>query len=159
MMLCLPCKTTRYTKHRSKCPICKNTMTRVDGPLRKIVELLHKADLQVRSAICTAHNDGAMCEAEIIINFEQAYNDLMFKDLPKRFDFVSDKNGPNSYTLMYVLNYTHPPTSMLYFNAYDKFSFITGQQMLKESIADLYKWAQSIHNSGLWAVSKLAGYL
>ena len=57
MMLCLNCNVKKYTKYIFyDCPLCTNPMIKVDGPMRKIVEALHKADFKVASATIESYD-------------------------------------------------------------------------------------------------------
>lgn len=78
MRVCLSCKTTRYTKRKSYCPVCKNTMIHIDGRLRKVVETLHELDLSIAFAYCEAHTSSGMSTAEIIIGLGVPYDKFLF---------------------------------------------------------------------------------
>lgn len=161
MRVCLSCDTYRYTRKKSYCPKCRNAMIHIDGRLRKVIELLYKADLQIAFAYCESHTSNGICTAEIIIGLGVPYDKFLFEELPSHFEFLSDKYaGQSPFSLNYVLNHLGKLMSMLML---DYASLPERSRpasiVLREEIDELYTWAESLKGSGRWAVAKLMGYL
>lgn len=159
MRVCLRCKTTRYTKKKSYCPKCKNTMIHIDGRLRKVVEVLHSLDIVIAFAYCESHTSSSISTAEIIIGLGAPYDKLLFEELPEHFEFMSDKYANQSpFSLNYILNHMGKLMSMILLD----YGTLPGRNapasvVLKEEIEELYTWAESLRGSGRWSVWKLLG--
>lgn len=160
MLYCTKCGYKRYTKRntnlRGACPVCNSWLIPFDSRLSKVVTSLIKSDYMLTSAVCVAYTTTAISEVEIILRFALPYDRYIFNELPDRFEFYNNNDIP--YTLNYVLNHDGCGSMLLYNNYCHPDDGISSDKVLKDAIAQLYKWAKDIEDNR-WFVYKLGGWL
>lgn len=160
ILFCAKCHYKRYTKRNDKrrgaCPVCNSWLVPVDGCLSKVVTSLTKSEYMITSAVCVAYTTTTISEVEIIVRFAFAYDRYVFSELPEHFEYYSNNDLP--YALNFVLNHDGCGSMLLYNNYWNPDKGISPDKVLKQAIAELYKWASDVEHNR-WFVYKLGGYL